>query len=73
MSDFATSQTAPRAYVEPFGRDCLGNITGYRVYEGHGQRRTVAGQFCGDIYVRGSFELAHLRAGALADTLNFAA
>lgn len=64
------SHMIEQARVEPFGRDCLGNITGYRVYQGHGQQRTVAGQFCGNIYAPGSFDHARTQAESLAASLN---
>jgi hypothetical protein len=69
--------------VVPFGRDCLGNITGWRVmrsgwaHTGNPHRRDgmnyleeVKGQFVGNLYRAGSFEEAERKAAALAATLN---
>ena len=55
--------------IESFGQDCLGNITGYRVYEGYGANRVCRGQFCGDIYVPGSFDRAYREAEELLANL----
>lgn len=56
--------------VESFGRDCWGNISGYRVTTGYGWNRTTAQLFFGDLYERGSFERARLEADALCAKLN---
>lgn len=61
-----TETYEPRLYVQTFGMDCLGNITGYRVYEGYGQQRRVVAQFCVDIYEPGSFDRARAQAEAIA-------
>lgn len=56
--------------VESFGRDCLGNISGYCIVRGYGWRREIVGQFCGDIYETGSFDRAYQQAAGVADRLN---
>jgi len=69
--------------VEPFGRDCYGNITGYRVvrrgWHHTGNPRRSDGmsweveqfqQFPGDIYKEGSFAAAKRQAEELAAKLN---
>jgi hypothetical protein len=56
--------------VSTFGNDCLGNITGYRVTRYCARRLEIAGAFCGNIYVPGSFGKAMVEAEALADRLN---
>jgi hypothetical protein len=69
--------------VHTFGRDCLGNITGYRVgryvwrYTGNSYRADgmnliydLAGQFVGNIYEPGSFGRAKTQAEVLARRLN---
>lgn len=52
-----------RYYIAPFGRDCLGNVSGYDVRDGacagHVVKRLVA-----DLYVAGD----HARARAAAQT-----
>jgi hypothetical protein len=48
--------------VMPFGRDCLGNITGYRVLTRDGSGARIAGTFVDDS--------AKQRADELANTLN---
>jgi hypothetical protein len=71
--------------VETFGRDCLGNITGYRVerrvwrFTGNPFRRDglnlmldIAGHFVADLYEIGSHEKAKAKAEALAAKLNSA-
>jgi hypothetical protein len=56
--------------VKTFGRDCMGNITGYVVERYHGRHREIADTFVGDIYVPGSFEDAEDRATRLCAELN---
>ena len=56
--------------VETYGRDCLGNISGYRVVRFHGLRTEFAGNFPVDIYIAGSFDLAEHRALRLCRALN---
>jgi hypothetical protein len=69
--------------VSTFGRDCIGNITGYRVerrrwrYTGNPYRKDgmnlsheIAGQFVGNIYEAGSFDRAKAKADTLAAKLN---
>lgn len=64
-------KTITGAYeVRPFGNDCLGNITGYVVARGYGLSRETAGQFVGNIYEAGSFDMAKVEANALRDKLN---
>jgi hypothetical protein len=58
--------------VEEFGRDCLGNITGYRVVTGYGPTKVTAKRYCGDIYTPGTFEGARDLADFQCDLLNIA-
>jgi hypothetical protein len=62
----------PAYRIESFGRDCMGNITGYRVVTGHGPTWRCApdGRFIGDIYIPGSFAAAYARAVDLCARLN---
>lgn len=53
--------------VRPFGRDCLGNISGYYVRGPQGENM---GQYVADIYERGSRVLAKRAADILAAGLN---
>ena len=55
--------------LETFGRDCLGNITGYRVVTGVGRAFQVIGAFVGNIYVPGSFQSARDMAEAMLRSL----
>jgi hypothetical protein len=56
--------------VRPFGRDCLGNISGYVVARGHGLKYEVAGTYVGDIYEPGSFEAARIEAESVCERVN---
>lgn len=69
--------------VRSFGRDCLGNISGYVVEryvwvprewskrkDGTCLEIEVAGTFVGNIYEAGSFDRAKADAQALCDRLN---
>lgn len=56
--------------VESFGRDCLGNITGYRIVQGAGRDATFHGAFIGDIYEPGSFGRALSEANRRCGELN---
>ena len=51
-------------HIETFGRDCMGNITGYRIVDGTGPTWRVMASFVGDIYVPGSFAKAKAEAEA---------
>lgn len=53
--------------VRPFGRDCLGNISGYYVRSPEGRHM---GQYVADIYTRGSHAWAKRAAEILAAGLN---
>jgi hypothetical protein len=63
-----------RFYVAPYGRDCLGNITGYQVRdrakEGDQRKWPVIQNFVGNIYKPGTHEQAKLDAQHLANRLN---
>lgn len=53
----ATQETMPWR-VETFGRDCYGNITGYRVVRGHGFTLEFDRSYAGNIYRPASFDEA---------------
>ena len=57
--------------IETFGRDCMGNIMGYRVVA-RGERGLYLplATHCGDIYKPGSFAEAHK--ACVADLIGFA-
>lgn len=59
--------------VVAFGRDCYGNISGYKVVRTTGSSAMseyVVKDFWGNIYVEGSFEKARQEAQELCDKLN---
>lgn len=57
--------------VEPFGRDCWGNCTGYRVVRYvNGERETHNALFVGNIYEPGSHSAAYVNAQMLCNSLN---
>ncbi|MBX3533379.1 MAG: hypothetical protein KF826_03435 [Xanthobacteraceae bacterium] len=58
--------------VRSFGRDCLGNITGYVIRRGFGLKAEDAGVFVGNIYRPGSFEKAKQEAEARCASINAA-
>lgn len=55
--------------VQSYGRDCMGNATGYRVYR-YAPELEVAICYVGDVYVAGSFHKANCDAGRACDMLN---
>mgnify|MGYP001617988606 CR=1 FL=1 len=56
--------------VGTFGRDCLGNISGYRVFRYEGQSLVAPYWESGDIYEPGSFERAKANCEAVCERMN---
>lgn len=63
----ATGAGRARFAVRSFGRDCLGNVTGWRVIDIADNR--VCGQFIGDLYEEGSHRAAFANAHMMARNL----
>jgi hypothetical protein len=62
--------TTERWRVVAYGRDCLGNTSGYRVVRGAGWNQETGGVFSGNIYEPGSFDHARESANTLVGELN---
>jgi len=59
--------------VESFGRDCLGNSSGYRVVRDYGFQKEIAGTFVANIYEAGSHDRAYNNAVVMCENMNRAA
>lgn len=56
--------------VSSFGRDCLGNVSGYRVVRGFGWDTELDSQFVADLYEPGSHAIAKVNASRRCAALN---